>query len=63
MGSEAEELRENAKRCRRLAKAVIDERNLRLLLELAERLEEQAEKLERGSDRPGIAVRRIGPGT
>lgn len=46
MGSEVEDLRDNAERCRRLARVVEDERNKRLLLEMAMRLDEQADQLE-----------------
>ena len=46
MGSEWEGLRENAERCRRLARVVLDERNRRQLLEMAASLDEQANKLE-----------------
>ena len=47
MGSEVEDLREHAERCRRLARIVKDERNQRLLLELAEKLDGEADKLAR----------------
>jgi len=46
MGSEVKDLRDNAERCRRLALVSVDERNQRLLLELAGKLDEQADKLE-----------------
>jgi hypothetical protein len=46
MGSEVEDLRENAERCRRLARVVADERNRRQLLEMAASLEQEAGKLE-----------------
>jgi hypothetical protein len=46
MGDEVEDLREHAERCRRLAQVVEEERNRRQLLELADLLEKQANKLE-----------------
>jgi hypothetical protein len=46
MGDEVEDLRENAERCRRLARVVEDQRNHRQLLEMAAQLDEQANKLE-----------------
>lgn len=47
MPDEIRDLRDNAERCRTLAEVVSDERNLRLLLEMAEKLGEMADKLER----------------
>jgi hypothetical protein len=46
MGFEVEDLRDNAERCRRLARIVEDERNQRLLLEAAVRFDDLANKLE-----------------
>ena len=47
MGSEVEDLRDHAERCRRLALVAEAERNRRQLLELAFQLDKQADELER----------------
>jgi hypothetical protein len=47
MGSEVEDLRDQAERCRRLARVVQDERNRQQLLEMAAQLDKQADELER----------------
>lgn len=49
MGTEAEDLRAHAERCRRLAQVVEDERNKRQLTELAIQLDGQAQSLERAA--------------
>jgi hypothetical protein len=49
--NEIEDLRDQAERCRRLASVVTDERNKRLLYEMASKLDEQADKLEGGTPR------------
>lgn len=51
---EVEDHRNDAEKCRRLARAVLDERNKRQLLELADACDEQAEELEemRSTARP-----------
>lgn len=51
MSNEIEDLRDNAERCRKLAKVVTDERNRRLLYEMAAQLDEQADKLEEADRR------------
>ncbi len=45
MSNEIEDLRDQAERCRRLARVIADERNQRLLYEMAAQLDEQADKL------------------
>jgi hypothetical protein len=51
VSNEIEDLRDNAERCRKLAKVVTDERNRRLLYEMAAQLDEQADKLEEADRR------------
>jgi hypothetical protein len=48
---EVEELRDNAERCRRLARVVQDERNMRQLLEIAAACDAQADELEKATPR------------
>jgi hypothetical protein len=45
------DLRQQAEHCRQLAKVVDDERNYRLLLEMAARLEDQADRINRDAIR------------
>ena len=52
MNNEAQDLRENAERCRRLAAVVEDKKTKRILEEMATQLEEQAAVLE-ASNPPG----------
>lgn len=49
-----EDLRDNAERCRRLARIVEDQRNKRLLLEAAARFDDVANKLEPKDKRQGV---------
>ena len=45
-------LREQAERCRRLARSITDAETIRKLMELAAELEERAKATERGSRSP-----------